>query len=273
MTVSQQNPIDRQKLPNLSRYAIALSCVFLAARVILRWNICSIRLRVLIMEAASIPSRIVLMGTSKISLNERFSQVAVPKLRHSITPIRSYNGNTEQSYPESLLSRRPLYIGDIELPNDYDAVEEDDIDATANYVEQVRIVPKRKLGIYQSSRFARIPVRNRISFPHWHNRFNYGFVRKINIDRPRPFGSLRYASRNTRFMRNGFNRILWRSNTVLPRNHTFYGRGGRFIGGNLSSSNFNRAKRSAVTKEELDKELDEYMKKGKHPQIDVSDLK
>lgn len=67
--------------------------------------------------------------------------------------------------------------------------------------------------------------------------------------------------------------MLWRSNAVLSRNRAFHGRGGRFIGGNLSSSNFSRAKRSVVTREELDKELDEYMKKGKHPQIDVSDLK
>uniref|UniRef100_A0A0R3RPQ2 FoP_duplication domain-containing protein n=1 Tax=Elaeophora elaphi TaxID=1147741 RepID=A0A0R3RPQ2_9BILA len=226
------------------------------------------------MEAASVPSRIVLMGTSKISLNERFSQVPVPKLRHNVTQIRSYNsGNAEQSYREPLVTRRPLYIGDIELPNVYDTVEEDGIEATANYLEQVRIIPKPKLGIYQSPRFARIPIRNRISFPHWRNRFNYGFVRKINIDRPRPFGSLRYASRNTRFTRNGFSRILWRSNTVLPRNRAFHGRGDRFTGGNLSSSNFSRSKRSVVTREELDKELDEYMKKGKHPQIDVSDLK
>lgn len=60
---------------------------------------------------------------------------------------------------------------------------------------------------------------------------------------------------------------------MLPRSRAFYGQGGYFIGGNLSSSNFTRAKRSVVTREELDKELDEYMKKGKHPQIDVSDLK
>lgn len=45
------------------------------------------------------------------------------------------------------------------------------------------------------------------------------------------------------------------------------------MGRNLANRNFSRAKRPAVTKEELDKELDEYMKKGKHPQIDVSDLK
>ncbi|CAG9535850.1 unnamed protein product [Cercopithifilaria johnstoni] len=242
----------------------------LSVKWVLRWNVCSVRLKILIMEAAAVPSRIVLMGTSKISLNERFSQIPAPKLRHSVTPIRSYNGgNTEHSYREPLISRRPLYIGDIELPNEYDAIEEDSIEATANYVEQVRIIPKHKLGIYQSPRFARIPVRNRISFPHWHSRFNYGFVRKVNIDRPRPFGSLRYASRNTRFTRNGFSRILWRSNTILPRNRAFHG---RFIG-NLSNSNFSRAKRSVITKEELDKELDEYMKKGKHPQIDVSDLK
>ncbi|KAM3720767.1 Phosphatidylinositol-3-phosphatase SAC1 [Dirofilaria immitis] len=223
------------------------------------------------MEAASVPSRIVLMGTSKISLNERFSQVPMPKLRHSIAPIKNYiSSNTEQSYREPIISRRPLYIND--LPNDYDAVEEDSIEAATNYVEQVRIIPKRKLKFYQGPSFARIPVRNRISFPHWHNRFNYGFVRKINMDRPRPFGSLRYASRNTRFTRNGFSRKPWRSNTVLPRNRAFRGRDGRFIG-NLSSSSFSRIKRSVVTKEELDKELDEYMKKGKHPQIDVSDLK
>uniref|UniRef100_A0A8R1XLX5 FoP_duplication domain-containing protein n=2 Tax=Onchocerca TaxID=6281 RepID=A0A8R1XLX5_ONCVO len=228
----------------------------------------------MIMEAASIPSRIVLMGTSKISLNERFSQIPVPKLRHSIAPIRSYNSdNIEQTYHEPIVTRRPLYIDDIELPNEYDAIEEDGIESPTNYVEQVRIIPKRKLGIYQSHPFARIPVRNRISFPQWQNKFNYGFVRKISIDRPRPFGSLRYASRNTRFARNGFSRVLWRSNTILSRNRAFHGRGGRFIGGNLSSSHFNRAKRSVVTREELDKELDEYMKKGKHPQIDVSDLK
>ncbi|EFO25017.1 hypothetical protein LOAG_03471 [Loa loa] len=241
---------------------------------ILRWDVCSVQLKALVMETASVPSRIVLMGTSKISLNERFSQVPVPKLRHSVAPVRSYNSaNTEQNYREPVLSRRPLYVDDIELPHDYDTVDEDGIEATANYVEQVRIIPKRKLGIYQSARFSRIPVRNRISFPHWRNKFNYGFVRKVNIDRPRPFGSLRYASRNTRFTRNSFSRMLWRSNNVFPRNRAFHGRGGRFIGGNLSSSNFNRTKRSFVTREELDKELDEYMKKGKHPQIDVSDLK
>ncbi|VDK67172.1 unnamed protein product [Litomosoides sigmodontis] len=259
---------------NVSRLIELLLRLITQYHTILHRNVCSVRLRVLIMEAAAVPSRIVLMGTSKISLNERFSQVPVPKLRHGVAPIRSYNGgNIEQSYRGPLVSRRPLYISDIELPNDYDTVEEDNMEATANYVEQVRIIPKCKLGIYQTPRFARIPVRNRISFPHWRNRFNYGFVRKMNIDRPRPFGSLRYASRNTRFTRNGFSRILWRSNTVLPRNHPFHGRGGRFIGSNLFSSNYSRAKRSVVTKEELDKELDEYMKKGKHPQIDVSDLK
>lgn len=46
----------------------------------------------------------------------RFSQVPVPKLRHGVAPIRSYNGgNTEQSYRGPLVSRRPLYIGDIEV--------------------------------------------------------------------------------------------------------------------------------------------------------------
>ncbi|VIO96298.1 Uncharacterized protein BM_BM12867 [Brugia malayi] len=224
------------------------------------------------METASVPSRIVLMGTSKISLNERFSQIPVPKLRHSVVPIRSYN-SIEQSYREPILNRRPLYIDDVELSNDYDEIGEDNIEAATNYVEQVRVIPKRKLGVYPSPRFARIPVRNRITFPHWRNRFNYGLVRKVNVDRPRPFGSLRYASRNTRFARNGFSRTLWRPNTVLPRNHAFYGRGGRFFSGSLSSSNSSRTKRSVVTREELDKELDEYMKKGKHPQIDVSDLK
>uniref|UniRef100_A0A915PLJ2 Chromatin target of PRMT1 protein C-terminal domain-containing protein n=1 Tax=Setaria digitata TaxID=48799 RepID=A0A915PLJ2_9BILA len=239
----------------------------------LHWNICVVRLEVLIMEAASVPSRIVLMGTSKISLNERFSQVPMPKLRHGITQVRSYSsGGAEQSYREPVVNRRPLYVDDIELSNDLDAVD-DSLEATTNYIEQVRIVPKRKLGIYQNPRFSRIPVRNRISFPQWRNRLNFGFVRKINIDRPRPFGSLRYASRNTRFTRNGFSRILWRTNNIPPRSRAFHGRGGRFIGGNLSSGSFNRAKRPVITREELDKELDEYMKKGKHPQIDVSDLK
>ncbi|VDP15967.1 unnamed protein product [Onchocerca flexuosa] len=147
-------------------------------------NVCSVGSRVLIMEAASIPSRIVLMGTSKISLNERFSQIPVPKLRHNIAPIRSYNSdNIEQTYHEPIVTRRPLYIDDVELPNEYDAVEEDGMETATNYVEQIRIIPKRKLGIYQNHPFTRIPVRNRISFPHWQNKFNYGFVRKISTDR------------------------------------------------------------------------------------------
>lgn len=89
--------------------------------------------------------------------------------------------------------------------------------------------------------------------------------------RPRPFGSLRFASKNTRFTVNGFNNTFWRPRSVLARNWTFRARGKRFLGRGFPK--FIRNRRPTVTREELDRELEEYMKKGKHPQIDVSDLK
>lgn len=88
-----------------------------------------------------------------------------------------------------------------QLPNDYDAMEAGIIAAKENYVEQFHVISKRKLGIYQTPRFSRIPVRNRISFPQWRNKFNYGFVRKVNLDRydsvwlPKVGGS-KYLSKN-----------------------------------------------------------------------------
>ncbi|VDN03687.1 unnamed protein product [Thelazia callipaeda] len=217
------------------------------------------------MDGTSIPSRIVLMGTSKMSLNERFSQVSFPKVRQSVASVKNYNnGNLESGYRELIVNQSPVYVGGLELQDEYDVVE-DDIGATTNYVEQVRIIPRRKLAVYQNPHLDRIPIQNRISYPLWRSKFGTGFVRKTDIDRPRPFGSLRYASKNTRFIRNNMNQTLWRQNTSVSRN--FRGPGGRF-----ASNGFYRTKRS-VTREELDKELEEYMKKGKHPQIDVSDLK
>lgn len=196
----------------------------------------------------------------------------VHTVRHNVAAVRSYSSaGSEVSYREPLVARRPLYVDDYDLQDEYDAVD-NDLEATTNYIEEVRVVPRRKFSQYQTNpRFARIPVRNRISFPVWRNRFAGSFMRKINIDRPRPFGSLRYASRNTRFIRNGFSNTFWRSRNMMPQGRSFLARRGRFAG-DTSTNRFNRTRRPAVTKEELDKELDEYMKKGKHPQIDVSDL-
>ncbi|VDO16841.1 unnamed protein product [Brugia timori] len=98
----------------LSRYAIHFRAHLFSWTSVMAMIRKRDTVRVLVMETASVPSRIVLMGTSKISLNERFSQIPVPKLRHSVVPIRSYN-SIEQSYREPILNRRPLYIDDVEV--------------------------------------------------------------------------------------------------------------------------------------------------------------
>ncbi|VDN29109.1 unnamed protein product [Gongylonema pulchrum] len=133
------------------------------------------------------------------------------------------------------------------MAEDYD---DDDLEDGTEYV---RIVPQpRGLLMPRRRTRARIPVHSRIS--------------------PRAFGSLRYSNRNTRFVRNSSSGSsnLWRPRSMIARNRApryRNNRSFRWIAPQFSN------KRATITREELDRDLEEYMKKGKHPPIDVSDLK
>ncbi|VDN24137.1 unnamed protein product [Gongylonema pulchrum] len=154
------------------------------------------------------------------------------------------------------------------LAEDYD--DDDDLEDGTEYV---RIVPQpRGLLVPRRRTRARIPVHSRISYPVWRSRFSGGFIRRIDVGRPRAFGSLRYSNRNTRFVRNSSSGSsnLWRPRSMIARNRApryRNNRSFRWIAPQFSN------KRATITREELDRDLEEYMKKGKHPPIDVSDLK
>lgn len=127
--------------------------------------------------------------------------------------------------------------------------------------------------------YMKMPLRNRVSFPPFSNRGNntffrsHGFVQKTNYfvqRKQRPFGSIMYTNENTRYNGNVYNKRLnkgsfgkWNKNDGVYRGRGKVARGG-FVA--------RRIKRPVITREELDRELDEYMKKSKHPHIDVSDL-
>ncbi|VDD97079.1 unnamed protein product [Enterobius vermicularis] len=135
--------------------------------------------------------------------------------------------------------------------------------------------PMRYRLVRPRQRFVHLPLslRNRVNFPARRQNGTYfpasrGINRRAFFLKPRPrvFRPIGAGAnvQNNRFSKN----FYVGASKSLRSQSSGRGRGVR----NRGNFNSNRFKREPVTHEDLDKELDAYMKKGKHPQIDVSDL-
>ncbi|KHN88532.1 hypothetical protein Tcan_16491 [Toxocara canis] len=212
-----------------------------------------------------IPARIILMGTSKISLNERFSKLPVGARRRppagTVTGYRS----ADHDYREPGVERSPT----VDFKNGT-AVDEDELLG-------VRFLPRfggsttvaRAPRSYLQS-FVPLKLRDRVKFPVKRNYLTFaptrGYIRRGSYNGSRPFGLSR-SMKNMRFKQNGFN-SAFKSERYSNRGISRGTSGARGRG----RAGFAFPRRQPITREQLDRELDAYMKRSKHPKIDVSDL-
>ncbi|MFH4976179.1 hypothetical protein AB6A40_002888 [Gnathostoma spinigerum] len=220
-------------------------------------------------------SRIVIVGTSKMTLNERFSKLPPPRIPRLSVATPQYR-RAALNYNEPFVSARSDAVDSYE---DDLLLQDDDIaDDGVEYIPQYRVIPRRPRGKLAYS--TRTPVRERISYsvlrrsPYVSSR---GYVLKNSFTRGQRYSNGTIRMRTSRQIRqpsygNVAKFSVRRQNGLRGKRETVFvnrGRGGRGV---RSGTNMRNAKRKPVSKEQLDKELDEYMKKGKHPPIDVSDL-
>lgn len=207
------------------------------------------------------PSRIVLMGTSKMSLHDRFSKISraarTGPVRNQVTVYHSAEHDYRDKEP------KPVILDD---KNEY--LYTDDV-INDEYSLRYRIVRPRQ-------RFVHLPssLRNRVNFPPHRQNGSYpatprGVNRRTFLSKPKP-RVFRQITSNGNIQSNRFIKSNFYTGGFKPSRNLKAGRGrGVRNRGNFNASRF---KREPVTHEDLDKELDAYMKKGKHPHIDVSDL-
>uniref|UniRef100_A0A0N5A811 FoP_duplication domain-containing protein n=1 Tax=Syphacia muris TaxID=451379 RepID=A0A0N5A811_9BILA len=214
-----------------------------------------------------VPSRIVLMGTSKMSLHDRFSKISRPKLA-----VESHLTNylsADHDYREGQKVKPLVYDENLQdlIPAEY-IYPDDLLDENQDPVEYRMVRPRQRYVRLSSS------LRNRVNFPvRRSSTFYYplstGINRKALFLKPKSWKFLA-VNGNVDVQSNGRNGKFNQSNSGFrPKRNMNFGRGKRF---RSRRNEGNKFKREPVTREKLDKELDDYMKKGKHPQIDVSDL-
>uniref|UniRef100_A0A0M3I387 FoP_duplication domain-containing protein n=1 Tax=Ascaris lumbricoides TaxID=6252 RepID=A0A0M3I387_ASCLU len=221
-----------------------------------------------------IPPRIILMGTSKISLNERFSKLPVsPRRRPTAATVTSYR-SADHDYREPEVVE---YSPDLEFKFTFwlqsSAVADEDDLLGVRFVPRysgVRTIHRSPRSYWQP--YVPLKLRNRVKFPLSRNYVAFpptrAYIRRGTFNGSRTLGLARPV-RSLRFKQDGFNSTL---------------KGGRFnnrgaarglsvpVPRGRDGVGFAFRRRQQISREQLDRELDAYMKRSKHPKIDVSDL-
>ncbi|KAF8366746.1 hypothetical protein PRIPAC_84575 [Pristionchus pacificus] len=211
-----------------------------------------------------VPTKIVIMGTSSMSLNDRFSKikkVVVPAAKQVVRPSRKSLLAAQRQGRSTLALDEDDYEDGLMV--DEEMIEEEVYDPTYTAVRRTRnpvIARPRVATIYRNH----VPLQDRISFapqPYrvapYNNAFStnrgragfrgsYGINRAQNGFRHNPnYGRLN-AGFQPRYQNN-------KNGGFPPR----YGRGG-------ARGGFVKKQQPKKSQEELDRELDEYMTKS-HP--------
>uniref|UniRef100_A0A915C046 Chromatin target of PRMT1 protein C-terminal domain-containing protein n=1 Tax=Parascaris univalens TaxID=6257 RepID=A0A915C046_PARUN len=213
-----------------------------------------------------IPPRIILMGTSKISLNERFSKLPVsPRRRPAAATVTSYR-SADHDYREPEVVE---YSPDLEFKNS--AVADGDDLLGVRFVPRysgVRTIHRSPRAYWQP--YVPLKLRNRIKFPLPRNYVAFppsrAYIRRSTFNGSRSLGLARPV-RSLRFKQEGFSTAL--------KGGRFNNRGtarGLSVARGRDGVGFAFRRRQQISREQLDRELDAYMKRSKHPKIDVSDL-
>ncbi|VDK41787.1 unnamed protein product [Anisakis simplex] len=216
-----------------------------------------------------IPARIILMGTSKITLDERFSKLPKSLCRHTIKVSPVGYRSADHDYRDS---------DDVEYSSDLDykngtAMDEEEF---SNFRFVPRYTARTPLSISRPVRSYWRPLmplnlRDRIKFPTRRNYPSFtsarGFLRRGAYSRSNTFLMSR-PLKDIRPKQIGFNNTSFKSDQYAKSGAP---RGVRGVRGR-GRAGLTFPKRQPISREQLDKELDAYMKRGKHPKIDVSDL-
>ncbi|CAJ0573243.1 unnamed protein product, partial [Mesorhabditis spiculigera] len=211
----------------------------------------------------TIPSKIVVVGTSSVSLNDRFSNYSVPDeevvVRPSLSSLNRINIDTSSIRKrQQQRARKQVSYNDLD-----DMAMEPEVEEIVEYVEEVvprkQFLPKRKPVITTRARPQRASIVDRITLeaPPIEDRIT--FVRRAPTisNRGDRFGSVQ-RGRITK-PHHIQNRLPSR-----PNNAVFRGRGRGAAAGRGRPPPKAQPKKSI---EDLDREMDEYMHGSRHPKI------
>ncbi|CAJ0961359.1 unnamed protein product, partial [Mesorhabditis belari] len=204
-----------------------------------------------------VPSRIVVMGTSVLSLNDRFANLNEPieadTMEQSRGPVqKTIHVNSAVLKGQQYKKRTQVAYGD--LTDDMGAEDE-----VVEYVEEVRYPQTRRgIAIGRSRNIRYLPTRQRETI-----------AERVSLDRPIgnrvSFGTRPPYSHQNHFRTS--HGMITKSYSNSHGQNQFHQRvRGR---GNTTRGNFQNKSdaQPKKTAEELDREMDEYMKKEKHPKI------
>ncbi|CAD6184490.1 unnamed protein product [Caenorhabditis auriculariae] len=192
-----------------------------------------------------VPAKVVIVGTSTISLNERFSTLPAPKRQ-----VAALQGSIQRpTYSRQIRRPREDYNFE-EFVEEYDPAEppvsyrrpiripRQPLQSRLSYVPQVIYVPQQQLYRGRNPRF----------------RGTSAFSSRGSHNHQRRFNNYRGNSLPRTFRGTSFKRGTQRGNSYQNN-------------GNFQNNQYKAQSKKSV--QELDRELDEYMRKPKHTPITI----